>query len=751
LSRAVGSRRPEEIPLRFHLAAQRNRLVVMILMGGIAAAARLLGMIDFPWPGWWAILLAGTGSVGIFMLLHRRADARGGSRYLHLGWLSLDLVLITASIWLIHDASPLWLIWYLTTATAAAFVAGRHTANFFIAASVVAYLAVLVAMGKVTGFGTPLLGALGRLGLLFGGTYFMVRGIGDLRQRRLQIAALDSEKSARLDELQRLARELDSRGRELAEANLRAQEANRAKSQFLANMSHELRTPLNSIIGFSEILSEKLEGTIDARFGRFLNNILTSGKHLLALINDILDLSKIEAGRMDLHFEPLSVGDLVRGVESVMSGMAVRRSIHLDAEIDPSLPPLVADAPRIKQVLYNLTSNAIKFSPDGGTVSIRAHLLEAASSPLGDASLVLEVEDRGIGIRVEDQKLIFDEFRQVDGQTTRNMGGTGLGLALVKRFVEMHGGRIEVDSEIGRGSLFRVFLLLDARQGAGDRRGDDPVSFGLELAEVRRSLDSREGPLVLVAEDDDEFFASLAVELGNAGYRVLHAASGDRALEIAIEERPDVVVLDLVLPVRDGWQVLKDLKSSSQTEDIPVIIVSVVANHELGFALGADDYFLKPLDRGRFLGRLRALVPVAPPELRPRVLVIDDDPQVHDYLTEELEEAGYRVISAFGGATGVELADRQRPDVVVLDLVMSGMDGLRTALELRAMPSTARIPIVVFTSKELDVSERQLLAGRMSAILTKAPEDRRRLPQVIRELEERHSSFRESHAARLGD
>jgi signal transduction histidine kinase/DNA-binding response OmpR family regulator len=722
----------------------------MLLMGAVAATGWAAGFLRFdPWLG--AIACAiGVSSTFVFKALYRRAARRGSRFPLHVGWMALDTLLVAWSIAIVGDEYPLWLIWFLISTTSAAFVAGRRAAHVVLVASCFAYITVLVLMGRVSGLDHELALALGRLTLLFGGTYFMIQGIADLREKRLQVAALHAEKSLQLEELQRLADELDRRGRELAEANLRAQEANRAKSQFLANMSHELRTPLNSIIGFSEILAEKLDGRIEPRYDKFLHNILGSGRHLLALINDILDLSKIEAGKMELFFEPLSVGDLVRGVESVMHGVAARRRIELATHVDADLPPIIADPPRLKQVLYNLLSNAVKFSPEGGTVSIRATRLAAPESPLGVDSVALEVEDRGIGIRREDQQLIFDEFRQVDGQTTRNMGGTGLGLALVKRFVEMHGGRVEVHSEEGHGSRFRVVLPLDASLASGRRPTGEPLSFGFTLADARAAIDLAGQPLVLVAEDDDAFFTGVAAELVAAGYRVVRAARGDEALEIARSAHPAAIVLDLVLPVRDGWEVLKELKASAETSDIPVLICSIVPDQDLGLALGADEYFLKPLDRRRFLDRLGEIVPAAPAR-RSRVLVIDDDPLVHDYLTLELEDAGYDVLSALGGRSGVEMAAAERPEVIILDLVMDDVDGIRAAMELQARPETGHIPIVVFTSKELDGDERRRLAERMAAVLSKAPEDRRRLPAVLQELESRRKSRQEAHAARVGD
>ena len=737
------SEKPQRTPspagaLRFHLAVQKSRLAVMTLMLVVAVIARAIGMVDFDTRIVALGFSLGFASVFVFMALHRAAAARGWQTPVHYGWMALDIVLICWSIYILEDSAPLWLIWFLTNATAAAFVSGRRAAHAVIAASCLAYLALLVGMSRIQGFDHQLALAVGRLALLFGGTYFMVRGIADLRDKRLQIAALDEEKGGQLAELQELTAELDRRGGELAEANRRSLEANRAKSQFLANMSHELRTPLNSIIGFSEILSEKLAGRIEPRFEKFLGNILNSGRHLLSLINDILDLSKIEAGRMELTFEPISLADVVHGVASVMHGVAARRNIRIDVEVAPDLPPLVADSPRVKQVLYNLVSNAVKFSHDGDTVKVRASALAPGESPLGVPAVALEVDDHGIGIRREDQQLIFEEFRQVDGGTTRNMGGTGLGLALVKRFVAMHGGRVEVESEPGRGSRFRVLLPVDASRSPHRRAAGEPVSFGFSVAEARAAV-AASAATVLVAEDDEEFFRALAGDLEAAGYGVVRARDGDEALALARAAAPAAITLDLVLPGRDGWEVLKELKADPATAAIPVIIVSLIANHELGFALGAADYFVKPLDRELFLGRLREIAAPRAGGVRPLVLVIDDDPQIHDILELELAEAGYEMLSAQSGDQGVELALERRPTVIVLDLMMEGVDGFQAATELQRRPETAGIPILVFTSKELGAEDRRQLAGRIAALLSKAPEDRRRLVATIRAIERRHA------------
>jgi signal transduction histidine kinase/DNA-binding response OmpR family regulator len=721
-----GSARPEDSQTRFHLAVQRSRGAVILLLAAVALAGRASGVVQWDLAGGLVALSLGLASVALFTFLYRRGIENFLGEPLHAWWMALDIGFTCWTIWLVRDQASLWLIWFLTNSTAAAFVAGRKAAVRVMIGSAVAYLALLVAMGEIRGLDRGLLLAVGRLVLLFGGTSFMVRGIADLREKRLEIASLVAEKTARVDELSHLTAELDRRGRELGEANLRIREADRAKSQFLANMSHELRTPLNSIIGFSEILGEKLDGRIEPRYLRFLANILASGRHLLGLINDILDLSKIEAGRMDLQLEPVSLADVVHGVDSVMHGIAAKREIRLRSEVAADLPLVVADPPRLKQILYNLVSNAVKFSADGQEVRILARPVGAADSPLAVDSVEILVVDHGIGIRREDQSLVFEEFRQVDGGTTRALGGTGLGLALVRRFVELHHGEVTLDSEPGQGSTFRVILPIDARPAA-----PEPAAVP---AAARASAAGR--PTVLVVEDDDEFHRALAVDLEAAGYAIRRARSGEAALAIVRSDPPDVITLDLVLPGQDGWSVLKELKADPATARIPVIIVSLIANHELGFALGAEDYFVKPLDRGAFLARLRELLPAAAVR-RATVLVIDDDPQIHDLLAEELGEAGYTVLRAVDGRSGVEQAIASSPAVIVLDLAMPEMDGFAAAEELQARRETATIPILVLTARELSATDRARLAGRTAALLSKAPTDRLRVVATVRELETR--------------
>lgn len=423
----------------------------------------------------------------------------------------------------------------------------------------------------------------------------------DSPQPDAELQTLRQEKELYRQELRQLREALEQRERELAGERRRSEEALLAKSQFLANMSHELRTPMNSIIGFTEILKDKVGADLEPRYQKFLGNILHSGRHLLGLINDILDLSKIEAGRLEPVFEKVSVTDIVLGVRSVLLSMATPRNISLGVEVAADLPPILADGPKLKQILYNLGANGIKFSQDRSEVVLGARRLSAAESVGGEECIEVFVRDHGIGIEERHQASIFAEFHQIDGNANREHPGAGLGLTLVQRLTEMHGGTVSVESTPGEGSTFRVQLPVDASQVILAPNLDELLAEqGLESGAIR--------PLILVVEDDDPFFRALASDLKAAGYEVERARHGEEALQKVHQLRPRAITLDLALPGMDGWEVLKALKQEATTAPIPVVIVSLVGNHELGAALGADDYFEKPLERRPFLDRLQRLI-----------------------------------------------------------------------------------------------------------------------------------------------
>jgi signal transduction histidine kinase/DNA-binding response OmpR family regulator len=522
-----------------------------------------------------------------------------------------------------------------------------------------------------------------------------------------EISRLQEAESRKVAELTELTRALD-------QANARIQEADRLKSQFLANMSHELRTPLNSIIGFSDILITRLAREIEPKYAKFLRNINSSGNHLLALINDILDLSKIESGKMELLVEEVQPRQFGETTLSIMRGMAAERQIVLTLDAPDDLPAIEADAGRLKQILYNLLSNAVKFSPDLGTVGLRLRALTATESPLSVDSLELAVSDQGVGIDPSNHEIVFEEFRQVDGSPSRRVGGTGLGLALVKKFVALHGGKIEVRSQLGAGATFVV--TIPSRPPLGTRGMYGPAA--------------QTGPLVLVVEDDQAAFDKIAGELQRASFRVRRVRSGDEVLNLARALRPAAITLDVVLPGSDGFQVLGELKRGAETRDIPVLIVSMVDNRELGIALGADGYLVKPPDGAELVRRVRDLVtrPAA------RLLVIDDDPGLHDLVEATLSPNGFRLEHAVSGPDGVERAASAPPDLILLDLSMPGLDGFSVAAHLKSKPETAHVPILVLTSRELSGTERRTLNGQAGAILRKGETSAAALVSVLQDL-----------------
>ena len=417
------------------------------------------------------------------------------------------------------------------------------------------------------------------------------------------------ESRRKVEELTRLTSALEERTRELGEVNLRLREADRLKSQFLANVSHELRTPLNAIIGFSEILQTRLAPQLDERQSRFLGYVNTAGEQLLSIINDILDLSKIDAGQTELAVERLPLRAAVDGVCTVLRGTAEKKGIRVRVEAPPDMPLLEADPVRLKQLLYHLLANAIKFSYPESEVRLRLQRETAAESPLRRASVAVAVVDDGIGIDPHDRDLIFEAFRQADGSASREFQGAGLGLALVKRFVELHGGVVTVESALGQGSTFTVHLPLHQRGGATRPDGAAPLAGEEETLPDLPDLPDPGEDRVLVVEDDPTVYAVIARHLGEGGWVPVRARTGDDALKLARGVRPAAITLDLVIPGIDGLAVLRQLRAAEETRHIPVIIISVLDNRELGLTLGADDYFVKPVDRDALLARLASLVP----------------------------------------------------------------------------------------------------------------------------------------------
>jgi signal transduction histidine kinase/DNA-binding response OmpR family regulator len=704
-----------ESVLRFDLAVQKSHLLVYTAAFLTALAAHALGVFVLNIPVAIGIgIISVTSATAIYVLLRRGVSRR----ILNPIWISTDVFLVTLGVYATGGSASPWFVWYLGTSASTAFVVGKRASYAVSVANAVAYIGLLMAMGQASFVNSVMLLASTRMLFLFGASFFFLAGIANLQQKHLLIRELESEQARELAELTRLTAELQRRGNELEDASRRIQEADRLKSQFLANMSHELRTPMNSIIGFSEILIERLNGAIDPKHVSFLRHILTSGQHLLGIINDILDLSKIEAGKMEVYAEKFEVRPVIESVCTVMRGMAKSKQMpSFVIEADSTLPPVETDLAKFKQILYNLLSNAMKFSPAESAITIRVMHV--------DETITISVRDEGIGIDPKNHDVIFEEFRQIDGSARREFGGTGLGLALVKKFVQLQGGWVRVESDRGKGSTFSFTLPIHSRAAV--------VSRIPELVPSEQRAER-----VLVVEDDAHAYDLIATALNSAGYLSVRARHGDEAIRLAREARPIAVTLDLVLPGIDGWEVLKSLKSDAATRDIPVVIITRVDERDLGVALGADDYFVKPVDRDRLLNRVRQLT--TSDQSKTRLLLIDDDTSLHELLDEELTRLGYTIESAFNGETGFAAAKENAPDVIILDLMMPGMSGFEVAGLLKNNPSTARIPILVLTSKEISADDRKELQSKVAACVQKGTSARDQLVAEIRRLRSANAS-----------
>ena len=501
-----------------------------------------------------------------------------------------------------------------------------------------------------------------------------------------------------------LEKEVEQRTSKLREMNTKIVEADRLKSEFLANMSHELRTPLNAIIGFSELLLDESPEVEVKNQRECLTDIHQSGKHLLQLINDILDLSKIEAGKMELHLDNFILTDLMYSVQRTVAPLLDKKAQKLKIDIPKNFPVLFADPNKIRQVMLNLVSNAIKFSPNQTDIHVTSFYHEEKKGNMFD----IAVADHGRGIREEDQKIIFDEFRQIDGSTTREDQGTGLGLALCRRLVEMHGGRIWVESKYGQGSVFK-FRIPQTQ---------------LKLEEAVENLHqagSYSSDFILVVEDDLQSANLMKRFLELEGYRVVNVRNGNEVLTEAKKIRPLAITLDIMLPGKDGWDVLQELKSDSVTQAIPVFIVSVMDKKDKAYSLHADDYFVKPLDRKQMLNRIGAIKKRNGAKNQiDRILVVDDDDNALFLTTSFLEKEGFLVKKARDGNKALDMIRMEKPDLVILDLLMPNMSGFEVMEIMRNESELKNIPLIVLTAKELTPEDRVQMSGQVKKFMQKA-------------------------------
>jgi signal transduction histidine kinase/CheY-like chemotaxis protein len=505
--------------------------------------------------------------------------------------------------------------------------------------------------------------------------------------------------------------QLESAHHELAEARDAALEATRLKSEFLANMSHELRTPLNAIIGYSEILAEEAEDSGRESDLADLQKIRSAGKHLLALINDVLDLSKIEAGKMEVHLETVDVAPMLQDVVSTITPLVAKNENRLEVRCPEGLGALRADLTKLRQALFNLLSNACKFT-SGGVITLAVE----RETTDGADWLHFAVSDTGIGISTEQMKKLFQAFSQADSSTSKKYGGTGLGLVLSRRFCQMMGGDITVESAPEAGSTFTIHLPVD-----GIPRKVPPQAEGTVAAPSTR-------PTVLVIDDDPAARDLMQRFLDQQGLHMVGAASGEEGLRLAKALRPSVITLDVLMPEMDGWAVLTALKSDPELASIPVIMATFLDEENMGFALGATDFLTKPINREHLARLLQKYRRAHPPG---QVLVVEDHADLRELTRRMLEQEGCVVAEAENGRVALERVAENRPELIVLDLMMPEMDGFSFIEALRQNEAWRSIPIVVVTAKDLTVEDRQRLNGYVQYIIHKGSRVREELLQEL--------------------
>ena len=512
--------------------------------------------------------------------------------------------------------------------------------------------------------------------------------------------------------------ELRQQNLELEEARELSEVANRTKSQFLANMSHELRTPLNAIIGYSEILQEDAADSGQEQLVPDLKKIEGAGRHLLGLINDILDLSKVEAGKMDVFIEDIDISSLLDEVKSIITPLVAKNGNKLELHLADHIGSMRTDRTKVKQCLLNVLSNASKFTQDG-KLTVEVERLET-DRPM----IQIAISDTGIGMSEEQLGRLFQAFSQADASTTKKFGGTGLGLAITRHFCRLLGGDITVASQVGAGSTFTITL---PDQAAGPHQSTAPAEADLELPRTNSDV-AVNAVTVLVVDDDPAARDLLTTNLGREGYRTVQARSGDEALELARKLRPDAITLDVLMPKKDGWTVLGTLKADPELCDIPVIMVTVAPDRGIGLSLGAAEVMTKPVDRAELTSLLRQLLSRDGP-----ILVVEDDLATRETVRHTVEKMGLTVAEVTNGRLALTwLAENPAPAVILLDLMMPEMDGFEFLDTFNSRADWRHVPVVVITAKQLTAAERALLAGQARSVIRKGASIDRDIAEAIR-------------------
>ncbi|RKZ64029.1 MAG: hypothetical protein DRR08_01860 [Candidatus Parabeggiatoa sp. nov. 2] len=539
-----------------------------------------------------------------------------------------------------------------------------------------------------------------------------------------------AEEVERVDELGTLGKgfnamleAIDASEETLQRTQQEAKAANIAKSRFLANMSHELRTPLNAIIGYGEMLQEEIEALGEAELSSDIEKIYLAGKHLLGSINDILDISKIEAGRMELYTETFYLPSMLDDIVHTIQPLLTKNQDTLEIRYSEGLGEMHTDLTKLRQILLKLLSNASKFNETKDTISLEARRKAAVD---GKDWIIFRVQDNGIGMDDEQKQQLFKNFSQADMSTTRKYGGTGLGLAITNHFVQMMGGVISVDSELGKGSTFTVRLPAKVASTG------EPKPSHTEVAMLE------EGGIVLVIDDDAGVRDMLQKYLSKLGYQVEIADSGEKGLRLAKKVLPDIITLDVMMPKMDGWEVLSHLKADPQLAHIPVIMLSMIEDKAVGYSLGASDYLIKPITREQ-LSKVLQKYHFSQNESARLIMVIDDEPVNRDMLARMLRKGGFRVCKVEDARVALNYIQKKRPDLILLDLQMPEMDGFEFAARLHQVYDS--IPIIVLTAKDITLEDRLRLNENVASIFQKGSYTREELLAQVGELLSVDSSY----------